>query len=69
MREAKAVVEEEDDEGAAILAASAIGLIVPEPSGTNAKKTKNMMSAAAVTTRAFAAKPCRTALTAAWPCA
>ncbi len=35
----------------------AIGLMVPEPSGTKAKKTKNMMSAAAVTTRAPFAKP------------
>ena len=35
----------------------AIGLIDPEPSGTKAKKTKNMMSAAAVTTREPLAKP------------
>ena len=39
----------------------AIGLIAPVPSGTKAMKTKNMMSAAAVTTRAAPAKPCSTA--------
>ena len=41
-----------------IASANAIALIAPEPSGTNAKKTKNMMSAAAVTTRAACWKPC-----------
>ena len=39
----------------------AMPLMVPPPSGTNAKKTKNMMSAAAVTTRAPFAKPTATA--------
>ena len=39
----------------------AIDLIVGPLSGTKAKKTKNMMRAAAVTTRAPFAKPCSTA--------
>ncbi|OUE29778.1 hypothetical protein BFL35_13535 [Clavibacter michiganensis] len=36
---------------------SAMVLITPAPSGTKAAKTKNMMSAAAVTTRAAPEKP------------
>ena len=43
---------------------SAIGLSVASPSGTNAAKTANMMTAAAVTTRADAVNPERTVPTA-----
>ena len=41
-----------------IASANAMPLMTPVPSGTKAKKTKNMMSAAAVTTRAACWKPC-----------
>ena len=40
--------------------ASAMGWMIADPPGTKEKKTENMMSAAAVTTRAEAVKPCRT---------
>ena len=42
----------------------AIGLIDESPSGTNAANTANMITAAAVTTRAEAVNPVRTAPTA-----
>ncbi len=47
---------------------SAITLMTGAPSGTNAAKTKNMMSAAAVTTRAAPLKPCVIACRGGAPC-
>ena len=41
-----------------IASANAMPLMAPDPSGTKAKKTKNMIRAAAVTTRAACWKPC-----------
>ena len=45
-----------------------MGLMSPAPSGTNAAKTKNMMRAAAVTTRAPVVKPSSIASRGVAPC-